>query len=390
MKRPTVLFIASGKYVGLPFNFTRLAIALEEAGPRVVVVSEPKEEEKNLREELIQRGIKHYAFGGLHDLSVKNTIGAARTLARIVDFENVDVIHAQGIRELIVAFIASRIFFHRKKPPIVLSVHSLLRGSSYENLTPLIASFLLNVCADLALPVAKSVADNLVDFGAIPNKMVIVYNGIDLDLMDEIMNDDEDLSELANVLNDSPAIVVGYFARMDNFKGHKYLIEAISEVSKSIPNIKLILAGDGPYKNSMENLSRRLGIEKKVLFPGKISHKSVYKLLKRVNIYAFPSLGELFPFAILEAMAAGKPIVATNVGGVGEVIKNEENGLLVSPRSSYELAEGIKLLASNPVEAEEMGKKCRNLIEAKFTVQKVAHDLTGCYKLILQRKYQNN
>jgi len=375
--------------MGLSFNFTRLAIALKEIGHKVVVISELGEEEKGLREELKRRGIKHYTLKGLDNISIKNTINTARTMGRIVDSDNVDVIHAQGIRQLIVAFLASKIFCRRKKASIVVSIHTTLKGGPYENLTLLIESFLLNICTDLALPVAKSVADNLVNFGAIPNRMIIVYNGIDVDLLDEITCGDDYSFVLPEELDDSSVIVLGYFARLDHVKGHRYLIKAISEVSKSFPNIKLILAGNGSLRDALESLSRELNIEEKVLFTGKISHKSIYKILKRVNIYAFPSLAELFPFAILEAMAARKPIVATSVGGVVEVIKNEETGLLVPLGNPTELAKGIKRLINNPSEAEEMGRKCRKLIEKKFTVRKIAYDLTRCYELSLKRKLHN-
>lgn len=386
LNKLNVLFIASGRNMGLSFNFTRLAIALKEFGHRVIVVSEPREEEEGLREELKRRGIDHYTLKGLDNISIRNTISAARTMGRIVDCDDVDLIHAQGMRQLLVAFLSSKFFCHKKKIGIVVSIHTTLAGSPYENVTLLVESILLNICADLAMPVAKSVANNLVNFGLIPNKVIPVYNGIDLELIDEIMHGSGNSYLLPDDLKDSSVIVVGYFARLYPNKGHRYLIKAISDLSRSIPNIRLLIAGDGKLKGELKSLSKRLGIEKKVLFIGKIGHKSVYELLKRVDIYAFPSSAELFPFAILEAMAAGKPIVASSVGGVLEVIKHEETGLLVPPRDHDRLAEAIKELINNPVEAEQMGEKCRKLIERKFTLRKIACDLTKCYELSIKRK----
>lgn len=386
MNKLNVLFIASGRNIGLTFNLSRLAIALKEFGHEIIVVSEPKEEKTGLVEELKQRGIQHYALSGIDAFSVKKTLNAARAMGKIVDYYNVNVVHAQGIRQLVAAFLACKVFAHRKKVGIVASIHTTLHGGPHENVALLIESFFLNICADLAMPVAKSVAEDLVNFGAIRNKVVTIYNGIDLNLLDKVMCNDEYSSVLLDEINDSSVIVVGYFARLDRVKGHRYLIKAISEVSKTFPNIKLILTGEGPLRDELVNLSRALNLEEKVLFTGKISHESLYKLLKRVDIYAFPSLAELFPYAILEAMAGGKPIVATNVGGVVEVIKNEETGLLVPPGDSTELAKGIKSLINNPIEAKEMGIRCRKLIEGKFTLHKIAHDLTRCYELSTRRK----
>ena len=386
MNKFNVLFIASARNMGLSFNLTRLAIALQIFGHEVTVVSETGEEEEGLFEELTRRGIKHYALQGLDAISVKNTVNAARTMGKIIDCENVDVVHAQGIRQLIVAFFAAKIFTHRKKIAVVTSTHSTLAGSPYENATLLVESFLLNMCTDLAMPVAQSVANRLVSFGLIPNKVVTVHNGIDLELIDEAVCSGEHPPLLPDDLNRSSTILVGYFARLVQYKGHQFLIKAISEVSKEFPNIRLIIAGDGPLRGELESLSRQLGVEEKVLFTGKIRHKSVYELLKQVDIYAFPSSGELFPLAILEAMAAGNPIVATSVGGVNEVIKDGETGILVPPKEHAKLAEGIKELINDPLRAEQMGKKSRKLVEENFSLHKIAYDLTKCYELCVRRK----
>jgi len=307
-------------------------------------------------------------------------------MGKIVDYYNVSVIHAQGIHQLVVAFLASKIFSRRKKIGIVVSTHSTLAGSSYENATLFIESLVLNICADLVLPVAKSVANQLVNFGLIPNKAVIIYNGIDLKLLDEIVYSDEPTFPWSAGIKSSSHRLIGYFARLVPNKGHAHLIKAISEVAREYPNVNLLLAGDGPLRRQMEGLAKRLGIEKRILFTGKVGHKTIYKILKEVDIYAFPSSAELFPYAILEAMAAGKPIVATNVGGVPEVIKDGETGLLIQPRNPKSIADGIRTLITNPMKAEQMGKKCRKLIEKKFALRKIAHDLTRCYELAIRRK----
>lgn len=384
-----VLFIASSRRWGLSFNFARLAIALREAGHKVVVVSEPQEEEKGLLKELKLRGIKHFTLSGLDTLSIKNTVVAARTMGGIIDRYDIDIIHAQGTRQSIVAFLASKMFCRKEKISVVVSIHTTLADRPYKNATLLVESFLLNICSDLAVPVARSVANELVAFGLNPSKVKPVYNGIDLELIDSVISDDVSPPLIPEDFKRPSIILVGYFARLAPKKGHRYLISAISKISKEFPNIRLLIAGDGPLRDALENLSKELNIEEKVLFTGRIRHESVYKLLKRVDIYAFPSLAELFPYAILEAMAAGKPIVSTSVGGVLEVIKNGETGLLVSPGNSDELAEGLKILIRDPLKAKEMGKKCRKLIEEKFALHKIARDLTRCYELSIERKHHN-
>jgi len=389
MKKFSVLFMASGRNMGLTFNLSRLAIALKEIGHKVVTVSELGEEEKGLAEELKRKGIAHYTFYGLDALSLKNTVKAARTIGKIADYENVDVVHVQGMRQLIVAFLASRIFSPGKKVAIVASTHSILAGTPYEKATLFIESLLLNLCADLAMPVSKLLANRLIDCGLIRNKVVVVYNGIDSKLVEETLcKDHDDRSLLLGKVKFSSDILIGYFARLVPNKGHEYLIDAISKVSKDHPNVKLLIGGDGPLKHELKSLSKQLGVEEKVVFVGKIEHKTVYKLLKRVDIYVFPSSAELFPYAILEAMAAGKPIVSTHIGGVPEIIKNGETGFLVPPKDQDKLADGIRKLIEKPKEAEQMGRNGRKLIEEKFTLGKIADDLTKCYEISIRRKHR--
>jgi len=385
LKKFNLLFIASSKKWGLHFNFSRLAIALKEIGHKVIVVSELKEQEKGLFDELTYRGIKWHTVYGIDNFLKGKIISSAKKIGKIIENYNVDVVHAQGIRQMLIVFIASKIFCRKKKIGIVVSIHTILHGRPYENVTPLIESFLLNICADIAMPVANSVANKLVAFGLFPKKVITIYNGIDLRLFDEIMCGNEYLNLLPAKLKSSSYIIVGYFAKMTPRKGHKYLIKSISEISKEFPNIMLVITSTGPLVYELKTLSKNLGIEKNVLFTGKIEYNHLYQLLKRIDIYAFPSLADLFPFAILEAMAAGKPIVATNVGGIPEVIKNGETGILIPPKDSKKLAESIRKFIKNPEEANKMGFKCRKLIEEQFDIQKIAYNFSNCYELCIKR-----
>lgn len=385
-KKLNILFMASSKNAGLTFNFTRLAVALKRIGHKVIVISEPKEQEKGLFEELINSGIEFHAIQGIDNLSMRKTISAANKIGKIVQNNGVDVVHAQGIRQMLVAFIASKIFCRNPKIGITVSVHTTLHGSAYENVTLLVESLLLNLCADIAMPVAKSVAGKLVNFGLFPKKVVPVHNGIDLELFDMIMCGDEYVSSFPHDFKSSSHIIVGYFATMIQRKGHKYLIKAISEVAKEYPNVRLVITSNGPLRNELETLCERLGVKDKVLFTGEIGYRSLYQLLRRVTIFAFPSLAELFPFAILEAMAAGKPIIATDVGGVQEAVIDGVNGYIVPPRDSKSLAEAMLVLIKTPNEAREMGAKGRRIVEQEFSIDVIARKFNYIYELALKRK----
>lgn len=378
--RLNVLFMASSKGIGLTFNFVRLAIWLRKLGHKVIVVSEPKEEEKGLFKQLMQNHVECYKLNDLANFSIQSTISAARAIEKIICSHDVNVIHAQGIRQLLVAFVASKIFCYKRRTKVVVTIHTTRHGTHYEKATQLVQSLLLNICADFVISVARSVRRRLVSFGLFQGKVATVHNGIDLEWFDEITHGNGSLSFLPNHFKFSSCIVVGYSANMVPRKGHKYLIQAIAEVSERFPNVRLILTSSGPLRDHLGNLSKNLGIENKVVFTGKIRYQFLYQLLNNVDVYAFPSLAELFPFAILEAMAAGKPIVATDVGGVSEAVLDGVNGRLVPPGDSKSLAKAIAELLSNPNKAREMGENSRALAEGKFNLARIAYELTRWYE----------
>jgi len=135
-------------------------------------------------------------------------------------------------------------------------------------------------------------------------------------------------------------------------------------------------------KNELIKLTKKLGIPKNVFFTGRVSYEELYRILNITNIYAFPSLSELFPFAILEAMAARKPIISTGVGGIPEALVQGKTGIIV-PTCSYEaFYEAIEDLLVNPEKARQLGDNARTRVEREFEINQIANELTDCYRHI--------
>ena len=128
-------------------------------------------------------------------------------------------------------------------------------------------------------------------------------------------------------------------------KGITYLLQAMPQVIKSFPDIILVIAGDGELKSSLQNEAKELGVTDNVLLLG--ARLDIPELLKLFDIYVLPSLWEGMPMVLLEAMAAGCPVVATDVGGVSKVITDGENGLLAAPEDPQQLVDGVIKLLSN-------------------------------------------
>ncbi len=378
-----VTFIASKSGIGLSRYFANLAIALKKAGNNIILVSSYNQEEQNLFEEIKEAKIRHYKLSELHHIRIKPLITEAKKLGKIIDREKPSIIHTNGFRHLIFVLLALKFFSKEKKVRIVVTIHSFLHGTPYEKLALLIEALLINLFTDLAIPVARSTALKLIKYGAHPSKLVPIYNGVELKIFSGD-NDDTQLSFLPINLS-QPSLLIGYFAELIPRKGHKYLIKAFPKVLREFPNAILILTGKGPEINNLKQLANALDIKNSIIFTGRIKYRNLYRLLKRIDIFVFPSLSEICPLAILEAMAAGKPIVATNVGGIPEIVKHNVNGILVPPKDPEKLADAIKELARNPEKARMMGEKSRELAEEKFSLDKIASIITRCYNLIVEK-----
>jgi glycosyltransferase involved in cell wall biosynthesis len=125
-------------------------------------------------------------------------------------------------------------------------------------------------------------------------------------------------------------------------------------------------------------------LDKNITFTGSVNHSDVPLFLKEADIFVLPSLSEGFPVVIPEAMAAGKPVVASNVGGIPDAVTDGVTGFLVAPKNAEQLAEKIVYLIEHPEEGKRMGKAGRRLVEERFTWEKIAKRTIGIYKTLLE------
>ncbi len=160
---------------------------------------------------------------------------------------------------------------------------------------------------------------------------------------------------------------IGCVSRLDHMKGTPFLVEAFARIAKRVPGAELMLVGDGPERDTIATLVRDLGLEDRVImtghYPGDIND-----LVVTFDIYAFPSLWEGLPYALLEAMRAGRAIVATDVGGVSEAIIDGETGILVPPGSDDALETAITRLIDDEGLRDRFSRSAREFYEREFSV----------------------
>ncbi len=222
---------------------------------------------------------------------------------------------------------------------------------------------LINPWVKRIVTVTNSIKQMVIDTeGVSADKIEVVYNGV------EFYPHPVDIVRKKSQLGlNSSEIIIMHVANLRPVKGHQYLIEAFAKAVKSCNNIKLVLIGKDELNGSLQHLAQTLGIEDKILFLGQ--RTDIGELLTISDICVLPSLSEGMSNAILEYMAIGKPVIATQVGGNPELIQDGYNGLLVAKENIDQLSQALINLLEDPQKRRSMGEKGLSLIKEKFSMQ---------------------
>jgi len=169
--------------------------------------------------------------------------------------------------------------------------------------------------------------------------------------------------------DDYEILYVGYLYEL---KGVEYLIRSMALVAREQGDVKLRIVGEGPEKSRLVALTKALNLEDRVLFEGFVPHTQIARCYQQCDIFCFPTLGEPFGKVVLEAMACGKPVVASNVGGPSEIIEDGRTGFLVHSARPRALADKILELLSNEWRIRKIGANARKVIVQKYSWEKIA------------------
>ncbi len=189
--------------------------------------------------------------------------------------------------------------------------------------------------------------------------------------------------------NNNKPYIFGTIKALYPHYGINYLIEAASLINKKISNWELWIGGEGDSKIELQNLAKKLHINDKVKFLGKIPHDRVPIIMNEMHVFIVPSLREAFGVAAVEASGCCLPVIVTKVGGLPEIIINGETGFCVEPQDPQAIADKIELLYTNPVTRTEMGYKGRQFVQNKFSWQENAPEILSLYEELLRGKTQS-
>lgn len=232
------------------------------------------------------------------------------------------------------------------------------------------------------IAVSDEVRESIIrQIGPVQDKVFTICNAVDL----KPFQHPGDKAALRDQLGlEARSHLVATVGRLTEQKGHCYLIDAAVSVVSVYPDTHFLFIGDGELRDELQQQTRQAGLSQNIHFLG--IRKDVPDLLAAVDLFAFPSLWEGLSVALLEAMVAGKPIVATAVSGTTSVMIHGVTGLIVPPHDSQGLAQAIIELLSHPAQAQAMGQAAKQRAMSNFSAQKQADEYLELYQRLVRNE----
>jgi glycosyltransferase involved in cell wall biosynthesis len=378
MKKKILYAITKGTWGGAQKYVFDLAFQTKERGYDVsVLFGEPG----LLKDKLDQADIRTIVLPNLQrDISLTKEIRSFINLLKILRQEKPDVLHLNSSKMGALGALSGRL---AGVSTIVFTIH----GWAFNEERSSVSKYLLKIIYFIALllshrsiAVSQGIKDRVKNWPLVGKKIAVIYNYVQ---PIDFLGRDEARAKIAShtpnkkITASSETKWLGCIAELHTTKGLTYAIEAVSELIQEKKDVLFIIISEGEKRKELEALIKERGLAEKVFLPGYIQNAAA--LLKAFDIFILASISEAFGYVLLEAGLAGLPIVATRVGGIPEIITDEETGLLVSPRDSQALAEKISVLLSDPEKRILLGNALKEKIARDFPFEKLLSKTLGIY-----------
>lgn len=344
------------------------------------------EENEAVQHDLVMaddKGVKVFVIPSLvRRLSFKNDLLAFISIYRLIKQIRPHIVHTHtskaGLLGRLAACLARvPIIIHTPHGHVFHSYYGLILTNIFV-FAEKISSFMTNKIIALT---EKEKVEHLEKGIASTEKFTIIHSGVKLDYF---MNMSIDIKAKKKELGIPPGYnVVGTIGRLVPIKGYKYLISAAKMIVEEIDKTVFVIVGDGYLKFELERYAEALGVRKDIIFTGWRADSS--DILCLFDIFVLPSLNEGMGRVIIEAMALGKPIVASSVGGIIDLVRNGENGILVPPRDSDSLGKALLQLIRNKDLAEELGENGKAMVYPEFDISVMLKKIDGLYESLLSK-----
>jgi len=323
-------------------------------------------------------------------LAPRRDIAVFLQLAKICRQERAGLIHAHGYKAALVTLPAARLF----RVPVLITVHNSLLYSGQSALPESCfqrALKRLDLLAARYIVVSEALRQELLALGINPQKIVRIYNGIDTCKFAPNMPGrekwDEEVKEELSLLLGLPGLKVGAAGRLVFHKGLDLFIRAAARLAQRYTDVLFFIAGEGPERAKLESLCEILGMRERIFFLGHVSQMPAY--LSCLDLFVQPSRSEGLSLSLLEAGATGLPLIASAVGGIPEIIRHGETGLLVPAEDVIALEKAMSWLISQPRNREKLGLEAAADIRSRFAEENMLRETEKVYEEIVERCAKN-
>jgi glycosyltransferase involved in cell wall biosynthesis len=267
-----------------------------------------------------------------------------------------------------------RINFKRDFTTTVIPEIALQTFNYFFRAKPVISS------SDAVIAQSKELAESIMrEFNISPSRVKTIYSGMDTDIFKPTK------SQLRGSYSAGKLLLVVSAQRKQN--GVQFLIEALNEVLKKIPNVHLLIVGDGPYKKELKKLADNLSLQDYVTFVGNKKGSELPEYYNVADAVVIPAIKvDGIPQTTFEAMSCGRPLIASNIGGIPTVIDSGINGILVKPQDVAGLTLNIIDVLSDSMLADRLSKRARKTIEEGFSIESMVMDTLKVYESVAAAK----
>jgi glycosyltransferase involved in cell wall biosynthesis len=328
-----------------------------------------------LYEEAVRRGIPAY---GIRE-SKRFDVAAVREILRIIDLERVDILHTHELRSDILGYICSRM----RRVPIITTLHGWIRNDLKSKAAVWLDKQLVRRF-DHIIAVSERIAEEMRGDGLPQERLSVLNNAI---VLDRIAPDPSERSFRDEIGASDGTAVIAKIGRLSREKAHSDLLQALQQVVELHPDCKLVLVGVGPDRDSLQDQARSLGLEGHVHFLG--FRQDMERIYNGVDLVVQSSLTEGMPNVVIESLLMRKPVIATDVGGTSEIIRDGSNGLLVRPGRPNELARAITMFLSQPQRFRAMAENGRKTILERFGFDRRSRLLEEIYAGVMEGRTES-
>jgi L-malate glycosyltransferase len=334
--------------------------------------------EGTLRAEAEALGLGEIPSFPLQSFYDRNALGQLRRLMNFLRRSRVDILHTHDFYTNVFGMAAGSF---ARIPVRIASMRETdgMRTAAQKNAQQFAYALAHRVVAN-----SEAVRKKLIEQGVKDSKCNVIYNGLDTDRLKETLSRVEALS-LLGLPRETDAASRKFVTIVANMrlevKDYPMFLRAAQSTAKAFPNAAFLLAGEGELTEQLRGLAKDLGLEQSACFLGRCDN--INALLQVSDVCVLSSKAEGFSNSILEYMAAGRPVVATDVGGAREAIVEGETGYLVPPGDDSTMAERILSLLREPGKARDMGERGRRVVEKRFSCEAQLRMTEELYETLL-------